>query len=72
MIPKQQTDLLLHGTFFSLVVIYLANLAVLTILLVVACPQVHWGGFGRELLRNAEECPRGRANRRGCMPGGWW
>ena len=26
MIPKRQTDLLLHGTFFSLVVIYLANL----------------------------------------------
>jgi hypothetical protein len=55
MIPKQQTDLLLHGTFFSLVVIYLANLLVLTILLVSACPRVTWAGFGRELLFNAAE-----------------
>lgn len=55
MIPKKQTDLLLHGTFFSLVVIYLANLLVLTILLVSACPQVTWAGFGRELLFNAAE-----------------
>ena len=53
MIPKQQTDLLLHGTFFSLVVIYLANLAVLAILLVVASPQVTWWEFGQSLVRHA-------------------
>lgn len=53
MIPKRQTDLLLHGTFFSLVVIYLANLAVLTILLVVACPQVTWARFGHQFVGNA-------------------
>ena len=53
MIPKRQTDLLLHGTFFSLVVIYLANLAVLTVLLIVACPQVHWVKFEQHLVHNA-------------------
>lgn len=55
MIPKQQTDLLLHGTFFSLVVIYLANLAVLTLGLIVACPQVTWGQYARELVSNAAD-----------------
>jgi hypothetical protein len=53
MIPKQQTDLLLHGTFFSLVVIYLANLLVLTVLLIAACPQVTWAGFSADLTANA-------------------
>lgn len=53
MIPKQQTDLLLHGTFFSLVIIYLANLLILTTGLVVACPQVGWVHFGQTLVNNA-------------------
>ena len=53
MIPKRQTDLLLHGTFFSLVVIYLANLAVLAVGLVVACPQVSWVRLGRHFVDNA-------------------
>ena len=53
MIPKQQTDLRLHGTFFSLVVIYIANLCVLTILFIVACPTITWAAFGREFARNA-------------------
>ncbi len=53
MIPKQQTDLLLHGTFFSLVVIYLANLAVLAALLIAACPQVSWERFAGQLKLNA-------------------
>ncbi len=53
MIPKRQTDLLLHGTFFSLVIIYLANLALLAALLVTACPQMSWAGFGHEFVENA-------------------
>ena len=53
MIPKQQTDLLLHGTFFSLVIIYIANLCVLMILLITACPTMTWAGVGRELVMNA-------------------
>ena len=55
MIPKQQTDLLLHGTFFSIVVIYLANLALLTAGLIVACPQAHWDQYGREFVHNAAD-----------------
>ena len=53
MIPKGQTDLTYYGTFFSLVIIYLMNLAVLTVLLIVASPHVTWRGFGLEWLRHA-------------------
>jgi len=53
MIPKGQTDLSYYGTFFSLVVIYLTNLAVLTILLIVASPHVTWRMFGVEWVHNA-------------------
>jgi hypothetical protein len=55
MIPKGQTDLTYYGTFFSLVVIYLMNLAVLSVLLVVASPHVTWRGFGMEWVRYAHE-----------------
>ena len=58
MIPKGQTDLTYYGTFFSLVVIYLMNLAVLTVLLVIASPHVTWRGFGLEWLRNAHTFAR--------------
>ena len=53
MIPKGQTDLSYYGTFFSLVVIYMMNLAVLTVLLIVASPHVTWRMFGIEWVRNA-------------------
>ena len=53
MIPKGQSDLTYFGTFFSLVVIYLMNLAVLTMLLIIASPHVTWRVFGLEWLRNA-------------------
>jgi len=52
MIPKGQSDLSYHGTFFSLVVIYLFNLILLTLLLILASPHVTCLGFGRELLAN--------------------
>ena len=71
MIPKQQTDLLLHGTFFSLVVIYLANLVVLTILLIAACPQLHWSRFGLDLLRNAEDWSAWACAQAGIRPSQW-
>jgi len=58
MIPKGQTDLTYYGTFFSLVIIYLMNLAVLTVLLVIASPHVTWRGFGIEWLRNAHAFSR--------------
>lgn len=55
MIPKGQTDLTYHGTFFSLVVIYLMNLAVLTVLLMAASPRTGIVSFGREFMENASD-----------------
>ena len=45
MIPKGQSDLTVNGTFFSLTVIYLMNLVLLTALLVFATPQVTFLGL---------------------------
>jgi len=53
MIPKGQSDLTYHGTFFSLVIIYLMNLALLTLLLVLTAPHIHCLDFVREFLHNA-------------------
>jgi hypothetical protein len=58
MIPKGQTDLTYYGTFFSLVVIYVMNLGVLTVLLIVASPHVTWRSAGVEWVRNAHEVSR--------------
>ena len=52
MIPKNQTDLSDQGTFFSLVVIYLMNLILLSVMLVLASPQITFTGFGADLLTN--------------------
>jgi len=52
MIPKGQSDLSYHGTFFSLVVIYLMNLLLLTGLLIFAAPEVSFAAFGRDLVEN--------------------
>jgi len=52
MIPKNQTDLSDQGTFFSLVVIYLMNLILLSVMLVLASPQITFAGFGADLLTN--------------------
>ena len=54
MIPKGQTDLTYYGTFFSLVIIWLMNVLVLTALLILASPHVTARGFGLEWLENAE------------------
>ena len=55
LIPKGQPDLHYGGTFFSLMVIYTLNLALLAMLLIIASPQVSWVGFGQELLQNAAD-----------------
>jgi hypothetical protein len=52
MIPKNQTDLSDHGTFFSLVFIYLMNLVLLSVLLVLAAPQITFASFGENLVTN--------------------
>src|SRR5947209_12077273 len=52
MIPKNQTDLSDHGTFFSLVFIYVMNLVLLSALLVIASPQITFASFGADLVEN--------------------
>lgn len=55
MIPLRQPDLEYGGQFFSLVVIVLVNVGLLSGLLIAASPEVTLGVFGREVLRNAGE-----------------
>ena len=55
MIPKGQSDLTSHGTFFSLVFIYLMNVVVMAIFLITAAPEITWYDFGHELLENTED-----------------
>ena len=52
MIGKKQTDLTEHGTFFSLVVIYLLNLILLSVMLVLASKQITFASFGADLATN--------------------
>ncbi len=54
MIPKGQTDLTYHGTFFSLVIIYLMNLLLVAVFLIVVSRHLSFASFGRELLENTE------------------
>ena len=55
MLWQGQTDLIEHGTFFSMMIIYLINFAVLSIMLIVACRDVTFAYFGKELLEGAIE-----------------
>ena len=52
MIMKNQTDLSDQGTFFSLVIIYLLNLIVLSVMLVIASPQISFAGFVADIFTN--------------------
>jgi len=52
MIPKNQTDLSENGTIFSLVVIYLINLLLLSAMLIIASPGITFESFGHDLARN--------------------
>src|SRR5262249_16431042 len=52
MILKNQTDLSDQGTFFSLVVIYLMNLLLLSVMLILASPHITFASFGNDLLQN--------------------
>jgi hypothetical protein len=52
MIPKNQTDLRDHGTFFSLVVIYLMNLVLLCVMLIIASRHITFASFGGDVLVN--------------------
>ncbi|MGI8890456.1 MAG: hypothetical protein ACR2G0_06685 [Chthoniobacterales bacterium] len=52
MIPKNQSDLADNGTIFSLVVIYLMNLLLLSALLVIVSPRITFENFGADVVRN--------------------
>jgi hypothetical protein len=58
MIPKKQTDLTDQGTFFSLVVIYLMNLLLLSVMLVLASSQITFADLGRDFFANADKFGR--------------
>ena len=55
MLWKGQTDLIEHGTFFSMMVIYLINFSALSLMLIVASRDITFHSFGRELLEGAME-----------------
>ena len=55
MLWQGQTDLIEHGTFFSMMVIYLINFSALSVMLIVACRDVTFTYFGKELLQGAME-----------------
>ncbi len=55
MIPKGQSDLQEHGTFFSMVIIVLMNMILLSTLLVVGSSDVTIEGFGKTLITQAME-----------------
>ena len=55
MIHLGQSDLRLHGNFFSLVLIYGMNLVVLSVPFLLVAPEGGIRLFGRELLRSAED-----------------
>jgi hypothetical protein len=55
MIPKGQTDLTYHGTFFSLVIIYIMNVVLLALLLVIGAPEVSFSSFGTEFMEHATD-----------------
>lgn len=55
MIPKGQSDLAAHGTFFSLVVIYLMNVVFLSLAVIVVAEGVSFESFGRDLYLNTED-----------------
>lgn len=55
MIQKGQPDLEYGGTFFSITVIYLANLSFISAILIIASPSVSWKSFAKDLVHNAAE-----------------
>jgi hypothetical protein len=54
MIRRGQSDLRMHGNFFSLVLIYTMNLVVFTLFLWLAAPGVGMGSLLKDLMHHAE------------------
>lgn len=59
MIRRGQSDLRMHGNFFSIVLIYIMNLVVFSVFLVLTAPGVGVGSICRDLLRNSTEVADG-------------
>jgi hypothetical protein len=59
MIRRGQSDLRMHGNFFSLVLIYIMNLVVLSVFLVLTAPGVGVGSICKDLLENSAEVAEG-------------
>ena len=55
MIPKGQTDLSTYGNFFSLVIIALMNLLLLSLALIVVSPTIDFPTFTHALLSHTED-----------------
>jgi hypothetical protein len=53
MLWNGQTDLIEHGTFFSMMLIYLVNFVILSLMLIMASRNVTFHSFGSELLQGA-------------------
>jgi hypothetical protein len=53
MLWNGQSDLIEHGTFFSMMIIYIMNFLVISLMLVLASRQVSFFSFGHELLQGA-------------------
>jgi hypothetical protein len=49
---EKPSDLSDNGTIFSLVVIYLINLLLLSAMLIIASPHISFASFGADILRN--------------------
>lgn len=59
MIRRGQSDLRMHGNFFSLVLIYIMNLVVFSVFLVLTAPGVGVGSICKDLLENSAEVAEG-------------
>lgn len=55
MIPKGQSDLSSHGTFFSLVLIYFVNLVLISLFVIIGDGGISFRSFARKLSGNFEE-----------------
>ena len=59
MIRRGQSDLRMHGNFFSVVLIYIMNLVVFSVFLILTAPGVGVRSISRDLLRNSTEVADG-------------
>ena len=55
MIRRGQSDLKMHGNLFSLVLIYIVNIALMSLFLILTAPGVEFGTFANELFFNSKD-----------------